>query len=153
MGISKRNARSSVAALLLKWRNSPSVREFSQNSEAIGIEDHLAWLLERLAKIRFEPFFIFELGHESVGMSRLDFEVESADKFAISILVDPEQRSKGTGTAILNMTCEIFFNLHPSYTLVATVHTSNHISQKLFLRAGFQLQNTLGEFLYFEKTV
>lgn len=152
MGITKRNARLSDAELLLEWRNSPRAREFSQNSELIQIEEHLEWLSERLEKIRFEPFYVFELEHKSVGMSRLDIEFNSPDTFAISILVDPVQHSKGIGTRILSTTCEAFFDLHPDYRIVAKVHRSNFVSQKLFANAGFELQNSVGDFICLKKT-
>ena len=153
MGITKRNANLGDAAVLLEWRNSPSTRKFSQNSELIKIEDHLEWFLGRLKKIRIEPFFMFELEHKLVGMSRLDFEFQSEDKFVISILVDPDQHSKGMGTKILDMTCETVFNLHPNHTIIAKIHQSNFISQKLFANAGFELQKPVDDFLRFERTL
>jgi RimJ/RimL family protein N-acetyltransferase len=152
MGITKRNARLSDAALLLEWRNSPSAREYSQISEPIRFEEHLVWLSERLARIRVEPFYLFELGHKSVGMSRLDFEIEAANKFVISILVDPEQHGKGIGTTILNLTCQNFFKLHPNSTIIAKVHRDNSVSKKLFANASFELKDSEGNFLLLEKT-
>jgi RimJ/RimL family protein N-acetyltransferase len=152
MGITKRNARFSDAALLLEWRNSQSAREFSQNSEQIRVEEHLAWLSKRLEKIKFEPFYVFELEHEPVGMSRLDNGFDSPEEFLISILVDPEQHSKGIGTTILSTTCEAFFDLHPRYRIIAKVHQNNFVSQKLFANAGFELQNSVGNFIFFKKT-
>lgn len=152
MSISKRNASLGDAAVLLEWRNSPISRKFSQNSELVKIEDHLEWFLDRLGRIRLEPFFMFEQDHKLVGMSRLDFEFQSEDEFVISILVDPNQLSKGIGTKILNITCETLFNLHPNHTIVAKIHKGNLISQKLFANAGFELQNPIGDFVNFKKT-
>ena len=151
MGITKRNASLGDAAVLLEWRNSPSARKFSQNSELIKIEDHLEWFMERLERTRVEPFFMFELNHKLVGMSRLDFEFQSEDEFVISILVNPDQHSKGIGTKILDITCETVFNLHPNHAITAKIHQSNLISQKLFVNAGFELQNPVGDFLNFKK--
>jgi UDP-2,4-diacetamido-2,4,6-trideoxy-beta-L-altropyranose hydrolase len=151
MGITKRNASLGDAAVLLEWRNSPSARKFSQNSELIKIEDHLEWFMERLERTRVEPFFMFELNHKLVGMSRLDFEFQSEDEFVISILVNPDQHSKGIGTKILDITCETIFNLHPNHAITAKIHQSNLISQKLFVNAGFELQNPVGDFLNFKK--
>jgi RimJ/RimL family protein N-acetyltransferase len=151
MGISKRNASLGDAAVLLEWRNSPSARKFSQNSELIKIKDHLEWFLDRLERIRLEPFFMFELDHKLVGTSRLDFEFQSENEFMISILVDPNQLSKGIGTKILDITCETVFNLYPNHTVVAKIHQSNVISQKLFANAGFELQKRVGDFLNFKK--
>lgn len=151
MGITKRNARLGDAELLLQWRNSPPAREFSQNSEPIRTEEHFAWLSKRLEKIRFEPFYVFELDNKSVGMSRLDNEFDSPGTFAISVLVDPEQHGKGIGTTILNSTCEAFFDLHPNCRIVAKVHRNNLVSQKLFTNAGFELQNSVGDFICLKK--
>ncbi len=86
-------------------------------------------------------------------MSRLDSATESMNKYEISILVDPNQHGKGFGTKILSLTCESFFELHPDFAIVACINRLNYISQKLFLGAGFELLPTLGEFLYFEKSL
>ena len=153
MDITKRNASLSDATALLEWRNSPSARKFSQNSELIQIEDHLVWLSERLERITFEPFYIFELGHQLVGMSRLDFEFQSSNQFLISILVDPIQHGKGIGTRILSMTCANIFDLYPNSTIIAKVHQNNSVSQKLFVNCGFELQRLVGDFLRFERTL
>ena len=153
MDITMRNACLSDAAVLLEWRNSPSARKFSQNSELIRIEDHLVWLSERLERITFEPFYIFELRHQVVGMSRLDFEFQSSNEFLISILVDPIQHGKGIGTKILSMTCAFIFDLHPNSRIIAKVHQDNSVSQKLFVNCGFELQKLVGDFFRFERTL
>ena len=152
MSMTKRNASLGDAALLLEWRNSPSARKFSQKSELIQVKDHLVWLTGRLERVIIEPFFVFELEHRLVGMSRLDFELHSAKQYAISLMVDPNEHGKGIGTTILNLTCENFFDLHPESTIVARVHRNNSVSQKLFTKAGFELQKSVSDFLYLEKT-
>jgi RimJ/RimL family protein N-acetyltransferase len=152
MDIAKRNASLNDAAVLLEWRNSLNARKFSEHSELIQIEDHLVWLSERLERITFEPFYIFELGHQLIGMSRLDFEFHSPNEFLVSILVDPVQSGKGFGKQILNMTCDIVFKSHPGTTIIAKVHQDNTISQKLFVNCGFKLQKQVGNFLRFEKS-
>ena len=152
MGITMRNARLSDAAPLLEWRNSSNARAFSQNSNLIGVEEHFAWLSDRLGRIEAEPFYIFELGHEVVGMCRLDFESSSDNKMVISISVDPKQQRNRLGTRILEMTCKNILDKHPSYTIVAKVHRDNLASQKLFANAGFVGQYHLDDFLRFELT-
>ena len=144
-----RSAKLDDARQLLEWRNSSSAREFSQNSELIQIEEHMAWLSKRLERIILEPFHVFELNHKLVGMSRLDFE--SAGHFEISILVAPDHQGRGAGARILNMTCENFFELHSSHTILAKVHQFNFVSQKLFVNAGFVLQNSANEFYCYKK--
>ena len=84
-------------------------------------------------------------------MSRLDFE--ATHKYEISILVDPNQQGRGMGTKILTLTCESFFDQYPNFAIIAYVHRSNYVSQKLFLRAGFELLPSLGDFVHFEKSL
>ena len=153
MEITQRTATLDDAAVLLTWRNNPSAREFSVHSELIPSDEHLDWLTARLERVQLEPFFLFAVDHEVIGMSRLDAVSESTEKYEISILVDPNQHGKGVGTNILNMTCKTFFSLHPNNTIIAKVHQHNFVSQKLFTNAGFQLLPSAGTFLHFEKTL
>ena len=153
MKITQRIATLSDAVALLTWRNNPSSREYSLNSELILINEHLEWLTTRLERIQIEPFFLYMADHKAIGMSRLDVMSGSVDKFEISILVDPNQHGKGVGTRILDMTCGTFFSLYPDKTIVARVHRHNLVSQKLFTSAGFQLVPSVGDFLHFEKSL
>jgi L-amino acid N-acyltransferase YncA len=86
-----------------------------------------------------------------IGMSRLDAIPGSDYKNKISILVDSSQHSMGIGTRILKITCDFFFDLQPDKTIVAKVHRSNFVSQKLFESAGFKLITLESKFLIFEK--
>jgi RimJ/RimL family protein N-acetyltransferase len=153
MEITHRIATLADAAVLLAWRNHSSAREFSLQTELIPSDEHLEWLTARLKRVQLEPFFLFATDHELIGMSRLDVVPQSIGRFEISILVDPNQHGKGVGTKILHMTCETFFSLNPSNTVVAKVHQYNSVSQKLFSNAGFQIIHSVGDFLLFEKTL
>ena len=151
MDITQRTATIRDAEVLLTWRNNPSVREFSLRSELILIDEHLKWLSDRLERVQLEPFFLFAANNKKIGMSRLDALSGSTDRYEISILVDPDEQSKGVGTRILNMTCESFFSLNPNKTIVAKVHELNLVSQRLFANAGFELRDPEGDYLQFEK--
>jgi UDP-2,4-diacetamido-2,4,6-trideoxy-beta-L-altropyranose hydrolase len=153
MEITQRTANLGDADVLLAWRNNLSVREFSLHSGLIQNDEHLDWLTARLERVHYEPFFLFIAAHEVIGMSRLDLKFESANKYEISILVDPNQHGKGFGTKILNMTCGTFFRVNPDKTILAKVHQDNIISQKLFTNAGFRLTHSLDKYLHFEKSI
>jgi RimJ/RimL family protein N-acetyltransferase len=153
MEITQRAVTLGDAATLLKWRNHPSVREFSTNSEFITMNGHLHWLSNRLQTLDLEPFFVYSLESRLVGMSRLDIRSASADLYEVSVLVDPLQHGKGIGTKIVGMTCASFFTLFPCASLVARIHVSNLVSEKLFLRNGFELQTSVNEFLFYEKSL
>jgi RimJ/RimL family protein N-acetyltransferase len=153
MDITHRTATLGDAATLLTWRNNSSAREFSMNSEIIPMDEHLMWLSDRLGRTQLEPFLLFAIDGRLVGMSRLDAISGSDYKNEISILVDSDQHGKGIGTRILKIACDFFFDLQPDKTIVANVHRSNFVSQKLFKSAGFKLKTSEDEFLSFEKNL
>lgn len=153
MNITQRIATLDDATILLNWRNNKSTREFSRQSEKIGPDEHIEWLIARLKRVHSEPFYLFDTEFKAIGMSRLDAISESPGKYEISILVEPDQHGKGVGTTILSLTCESFFTLYPNYAIVAYINPDNYISQKLFTSAGFELMPPLGKFLHFEKTL
>jgi RimJ/RimL family protein N-acetyltransferase len=152
MEITQRTAKLSDADILLTWRNNLFVRNYSSNSELISVEEHLAWFLNRLDRIRLEPFLIFVSGNEICGMSRLDFVLEREDEYEISILVDPAKQGLGLGTRILKLTCDVFFDLHPQKSIIARVHKNNLVSQRLFINASFELRDDECEFFRYIKS-
>lgn len=151
MIITQRTATLCDAALILTWRNNPNTRKFSKNSEQIPDDQHLEWFRARLERIQFEPFFLYEAEFKAIGMSRFDIASGFANKFEISILVDPNEHGKGVGRKILDMACATLFGLNSDYTIVAGVHQQNFISQRLFAGAGFELRPSISDFLNFEK--
>lgn len=151
MIITQRTATLGDAAMLLTWRNNPSARKFSLNSEHIPDDQHLEWFRARLERTQIEPFFLYEAESKVIGMSRFDIASGTFNKSEISILVDPNEHGKGVGKKILNMACVTFFGLHPNYAIVANVHKQNFVSQKLFAGAGFELLHSVGDFHCFEK--
>ena len=153
MKITQRTATLEDASLILAWRNDLSAREFSLHSELILNDEHLRWFSARLARVKLEPFWLFAVENDFVGLSRLDIATEFTDKYEISILVDSKQQGKGIGTKILDMTCESFFGLHPNKSVIAKIHSQNTVSQKLFMRAGFRKLTSSGNFLIFDKNL
>ena len=151
MKITQRTATLGDAAMLLTWRNNPSARKFSINSEHIPDDQHLEWFRARLERTQIEPFFLYEAESKVIGMSRFDIASGTANKSEISILVEPSEYGKGVGKKILNMACVTFFDLHLNHAIVANVHKQNFVSQKLFVGAGFELLPSVGDFLHFEK--
>jgi RimJ/RimL family protein N-acetyltransferase len=152
MKITQRTATLDDAALLLTWRNDPSARDFSQHSQLISSDEHARWFSARLERVQFEPFLFFMANLEVVGMSRLDLISEFDDKYVISILVDPSRYGRGIGKAILDMTCDSFFGLHPNKSILAKVHKQNVVSQRLFASCGFKPVTSTDDFINFEKS-
>jgi len=153
MEITQRTATMEDADILLTWRNHPNTRKFSRNPEKILVRQHIRWLADRLGKTQLQPFYLFIEDGRAIAMSRLDAVPESIQKYQISILVDPDRHGEGLGTKILSLTCESFFHMYPENTIVAYINLNNHVSQKLFIKAGFRLKSSLDEFQYFEKSL
>jgi len=153
MEITQRTATMEDADILLTWRNHPNTRKFSRNPEKILVRQHIRWLADRLGKTQLQPFYLFIEDGRAIAMSRLDAVPESIQKYQISILVDPDRHGEGLGTKILSLTCESFFHMYPENTIVAYINRNNHVSQKLFIKAGFKLKSSLDEFQYFEKSL
>lgn len=151
MIINQRTATLGDADVILTWRNDLRTRKFSKNSELIPDNEHFEWFRARLERTQFEPFFLYEAEFKSIGMSRFEMASGTANKFEISILVDPMHQGKGLGKIILNKACATLLGSHPDSTIVARVHEQNFVSQKLFMGSGFELIPSVGDFLHFEK--
>ena len=136
--------------LLYEWRNAPEVQEFSRQQSSISKEPHLKWLNERLNQLPDQPFWIFEIGHEVVGITRLDLD-PMFRHFEISITVNPLLRGKGFGRKILNLSIDLAKSRFPGTDFYAETHKLNNTSRMLFLNSGFKLIESKGDFLVFKR--
>lgn len=151
MKLIHRTAQQEDEALLLSWRNSSSVREFSLNPGEISISQHAMWFANRLQRSNVEPFIFFILGNKTIGTSRLDLVPGSSNEYEISILIDSEFQGKRLGTKILQITLDEFFNRFPEKKITARIHKKNVISLRLFQQAGFEYISEENNFLKYQK--
>ena len=136
--------------LLYEWRNAPEVQEFSRQQSSISKEAHLKWLNERLDELPDQPFWMFEIGHELVGITRLDLD-PIFRHFEISITVNPLLRGKGFGGKILNLSIDLAKSRFPGTNFYAEAHKLNKASQLLFLNSGFKLIESKEDFLVLKR--
>ena len=138
------------AEVLLAWRNESKVQKISRRQGFISIQEHLAWLSNRLSLTPNEPFLIFETEMEKVGIVRFDFD-HALNHFEISISINPLLWGKGFGKRILNLAITQCLIAHPNAIFYAEAHQENYASRRLFLNCGFEEIESHGKFLVFKR--
>jgi UDP-2,4-diacetamido-2,4,6-trideoxy-beta-L-altropyranose hydrolase len=127
---------------LWQWRNDEQTRKNSRNPALIPWERHEAWFIAALANQYIDIQIALER-RASVGMVRYDrretFDIE------VSIVVAPEARGRGLGTAILRAGCAYVSTAYPCCRLRAVVNVDNFVSQRLFEMNGFSREISYDE--------
>ena len=113
------------------WRNDPLTRAMSRNRDGVPRADHIAWFAEALADPD-RTLLVGEVDGEKVGIVRFDHGAETE----ISINVNPAQRSRGYGYALLAAALQ-----RVGGEIWAEIRDENLTSRRLFERAGFELQS------------
>jgi RimJ/RimL family protein N-acetyltransferase len=134
-GLVLREATEQDAALLLAWRNDPQTRAASFQQEPIALEDHRAWLSERLG----DPgcvLFVIELDGTPSGSVRL--ERESEDRAEIHVAVAPEARSQGLAAQALRQASALAADQLGVRLIRARVKAGHESSLRAFRAAGFE---------------
>ncbi|MFJ3472233.1 GNAT family N-acetyltransferase [Microbacterium maritypicum] len=121
------------AGALFDWRNDASTRAHSRSSEVLEWSSHVSWLDRTLA----DPdrrLLVVESEGQLVASTRWDRR--SGTDWEASITMAPEQRGRGLAGAVLAAS-EQALTVEAPCRLLATVHTENKASTKLFQRAGY----------------
>lgn len=126
------------ARLLWEWRNGPSIRAMSGNTDPIPWEEHQAWLVATLDAGL--PAYVAEVEGLPIGTIRLNSRNE------VSVTVAPDERGCGYGTEMIRLLGE----LHDG-PLVALIKPENEVSRRAFIACGYTLVSTAGEFDAYRK--
>lgn len=119
-------------------RNSPLVRQNSNNSKEIFFVDHNKWFKEKYFSKKNNYCFILEDENRKViGYCRFDFS-ENDNAFIISIALDPDYHRKGLGSFLL---AEAIKKLLIKKDILAEVKKNNFPSLKLFQKNNFMIYN------------
>ncbi len=132
-----RPARMEDGELILAWQSHPGTRKYSRNPATPTVDEHFAWLAE---KLRDPRCLLNVILHEGVpaGLLRFDRRVKAgAVVHEISILVAPRLRDRGIGKAALALGRLLL----PDESLWAEVSHDNAASAAMFGSAGFILGN------------
>lgn len=132
-----------------KWRNDPTTRAMSLNSEMLPFDAHQAWYQKALESSN-RVIYIAEIDNHKVGMVRFDQLNNSDATWEVSINTNPEFRGKGYGKALLGCGLNYFCEHHNTQKIVATVLEGNAASIKIFNSNGFSLVSNQNSVLTFE---
>ncbi|QYK03991.1 UDP-2,4-diacetamido-2,4,6-trideoxy-beta-L-altropyranose hydrolase [Shewanella zhangzhouensis] len=116
-----------------EWQNHPSTRQYANNPQSPGWEEHQTWMRKQLANP--EHFFYFIVDCESnsdLGVVRLDRVAQA--EYVISIFIDPSQYGK----KIAGKTLAMVDAVHGDVTIIAKVLKDNMVSQRLFSSANYK---------------
>lgn len=124
---------------LFNWRNDPTIRTVSRNTELIAWDGHQHWLDAVLA----DPNRILLIGmtqNMPAGVVRYDLDGESAE---ISIYLVPDKLSSGLGAELL-LAAETWLmeKLPKIRSIHAHVLGGNERSMRLFASAGYTTELT-----------
>jgi hypothetical protein len=139
-GILMRVAQLQDSAALYRWRNHPSIRAVSRNTEEIAWEDHCRWFTSVLADPR-RQLLIGEQDGAPAGVVRFDLEEGGGAEVSIYLVPDATSRCRGSD---LLQSAESWIIRHCAdvHWLHAQVKGSNKRSNGLFMAAGYDIDNT-----------
>lgn len=120
---------------LHEWRNHPSVRSVSRDSDEIPLADHRQWF-ERVLQDANRKVLIGERDGSPVGVVRLDRE---GDEVEVSIYLVPLRAGRGEGGALLLSAENWLRSTWPEVRQIrAEVLDGNAASLRLFERCGYE---------------
>ena len=119
-----------------KWRNEPSVRAASRDSDPIPLDDHKRWFERRLQESDVVIFIVSDEYGIDIGYIRFEIEAEEAE---ISIALDPKSRGKGLGAAAIRSASDTLINTGRVRTIVALIKPGNEASVRVFSKSGYDV--------------
>lgn len=125
-----RRATKDDAVDVWKWRQDAHTRAMSRSQDEVPLEAHMGWFAAALADPG-RTLLIGEADGCKVGMVRLD----RGEVVEVSINVNPDQRGRGHGQALLLGALE-----GVAEDVWAEIREDNVASQRIFERAGFVFQ-------------
>lgn len=133
------------AAIILAWRNDPSTRQYSHNSELIDRETHWRWMNTKLN----DPhcvFMVAQQGRQPVGTIRGDYD-EGQDAYILSWMLSPSWRGQGYGQKLL-----AHFLHQLQYRAIAEIKRDNVASVKIAEKNNMTLIDKTNDTLLFQVT-
>lgn len=121
-------------AMILEWRNHPSVRAYMYNLNTITQEEHLGFI-EALKKREDRRYFLVK--KEDIGIGVIDFNSISEASTKLGIYANPYLTQKGVGSVLLETLITYGFGVLKTHILEAEVFTDNKKAQHLYQKFGF----------------
>ena len=125
-----------------EWRNDRLTRKMSKNSNHIPWENHKKWF----SKVIIDPdifFYIGEIENKIIGSVRFVKHEKFLNDYFININISPNNRGKGLSKCLLKSSINKFStDVNKIRFLKAEVKKINHVSKKLFINYGFEIENS-----------
>lgn len=138
-GIAIRQANVNDSPKLFEWRNHPSIRSVSRNTDPITWENHRKWFAAVLAS----PDKLLLIGQKDempVGVVRFDKHEDCAE---VSIYLVPNSNHFGQGRNLLLSAEQWLIANRPDINCIqASVLGGNEPSERLFLGSGYRVEST-----------
>ena len=137
-GIVIRKANADDSPKLFAWRNHPSIRSVSRNTDPITWENHQNWFATVISS-QDRVLLIGEIGEEPVGVVRFDRQEDNAE---VSIYLVPYNQTGQGRNMLLSAEQWLKANRPEIKYIRACVIGGNEPSQRLFLGANYQVEAT-----------
>ena len=127
--------------LYFKWINDSMVREYSYQSNLIGVESHNEWFKSKIIDSNsFMSVFENEL-NEIVGQVRID-KIDGLNAL-ISVSVAKEHRGNGYAAKLISIYSDYFLEKFKNFCINAYIKQSNVKSKNVFESAGFEFSRII----------
>lgn len=137
-GMMIRLATTNDSERLFHWRNHPSIRKVSRNTDVIEWQDHQKWFASLLADSK-RWLLIGEDAGTPIGVVRFDAKNDEAE---VSIYLVPEKASSGLGQDLLHSAEHWLIMNHPEICKIhAHVIGTNERSLRFFSKGGYQIES------------
>lgn len=126
------------------WANDPEVRKSAIQGSVISLETHKEWFTSKLNDSN-SHLFVLVAANLPVGQIRFDMEGNVA---RIDYSLDKLVRGRGWGAKLVSLGVDMLQKIEPM-KLLAEVKVSNKASKLVFLRLGFTIAESKGDYLIF----
>ncbi|MBV5330523.1 MAG: UDP-2,4-diacetamido-2,4,6-trideoxy-beta-L-altropyranose hydrolase [Chlorobium sp.] len=139
-GIYIRVASAEDSEYLFAWRNHPSIRLVSRNTEEISWHNHQQWF-SKVLNSSDKLLLLGEREGKSVGVIR--FDIEGGDEAEVSIYLVPSLKESGLGGELLQSAEHWLADHYSAIRFIRAQVLGNNIrSHRLFSGADYKLEST-----------
>jgi UDP-2,4-diacetamido-2,4,6-trideoxy-beta-L-altropyranose hydrolase len=130
----------------LDWKNDPSTRQNSLNTDVVDYKTHRRWFQQQISNDHIE-MAVFEFWGLPIAQIRL---AKSKDTATISYSVDAVSRERGLGKKMISELVHREREVRRFTKLIAVVKSSNSPSISIFKSAGFSATRSSKSEIHFE---
>lgn len=132
-----RPADDSDCEMIWHWRNDPEVRSVALNQEPLAWTTLTDWFYDAQGDPNQQVYIIENAVGQPIG--EVNFQMDDLyDQASITMLLDEQNRSRGTGAMLIKLAIEQLFSTTDITQVVAQMRSGNIASEKSFRAAGFE---------------